>query len=77
MAYYVPENLDTDVYCFVCDANAGRADYELSPWRALARTAHDRHVPGDRNTCVTTFAGVVAKELQGILAGRNPPRGLR
>jgi acyl-CoA synthetase (AMP-forming)/AMP-acid ligase II len=77
VANYIPENLDADVYCFVCDENAGRIDYEPSPWRALARTVHDRRVPGDHNTCVTTFAGVVANELQGILASRNAGRGMR
>ncbi len=71
VANYVPENLDTDVYCFVCDENAARIDYEPSTWRSLARAVYDKKIPGDHNTCVTTFAGVVANELQGILAGRN------
>jgi hypothetical protein len=48
--------------------NAKRMDYEPSTWRRLARVVHDR---GDHNTCVTTFAGVVANELQRILAGRR------
>jgi hypothetical protein len=30
---------------------------------------HHKHVPGDHNSCVTTFAGVVANELQALLAG--------
>ncbi len=77
VANYVPENLDTDVYCFVCDENAARMDYEPSTWRRLARAVHDRQVPGDHNTCVTTFAGVVANELQGIFAGRNSGRRMR
>ena len=71
VANYVPENLDTDVYCFVCDENAARIDYEPSTWRSLARAVYDKKIPGDHNTCVTTFAVVVANELQGILAGRN------
>jgi|SRR4029079_3378725 len=77
VASYVPENLDTDVYCFVCDENAARLDYEPSTWRRLARAVHDKQVPGDHNTCVTIFAGVVANELQGIFAGRNSGRGMR
>jgi len=68
---YIPENLDTDVYCFVCDKNAARIDYEPSSWRPLARTVHDKQVPGDHNTCVTTFAGVVANELQKIISSRD------
>ena len=71
VANYVPENLDADVYCFVCDENYARMDYEPSIWRKLARTVYDKQVPGNHNTCVTTFAGVVANELQKIISGEN------
>ena len=65
------------VYCFVCDENAARMDYEPSTWRRLARAVHDKQLPGGHNICVTTFAGVVANELQGIFAGRNSGRRMR
>jgi hypothetical protein len=55
----------------------GAHDYEPSTWRRLARAVHDKQVPGGHNTCVTTFAGVVANELQGIFAGRNSGRRMR
>ncbi|MGB7660204.1 MAG: hypothetical protein WBL96_17960, partial [Pseudolabrys sp.] len=48
-----------------------RIDYEPSTWRASARAVHDKQVPGNHNTCVTTFAGVVANELQKIISGRS------
>jgi hypothetical protein len=64
VANYIPENLDAE-------------DYEPASWHALARTVHDKQVPGDHNTCVTTFAGVIANELQGILANRNTGREMR
>jgi hypothetical protein len=48
-----------------------RIDYEPSTWRASVRAVHDKQVPGNHNTCVTTFAGVVANELQKIISGRS------
>ena len=45
--------------------------YEASTGRSLARAVHDEHVAGNHNTCVVTFAGVMANELQKINSGRN------
>jgi len=69
--------LGCDGLLFRMRRKRGAHDYEPSTWRRLARAVHDKQVPGGHNTCVTTFAGVVANELQGIFAGRNSGRRMR
>jgi hypothetical protein len=68
---YIPGGLDTELFCLVCDENAHRMDYRPMGWTRLVREAHSRPIPGDHHTCVTTFAGVLASELQGILANSS------
>jgi acyl-CoA synthetase (AMP-forming)/AMP-acid ligase II/thioesterase domain-containing protein/acyl carrier protein len=68
---YIPAVIDTELYCLLCDANAKRMDYRPAPWRHYARTVHAKMIPGDHNSCVTTFAVVVANELQRIFSGRR------
>ena len=40
--------------------------YEASTWtgRSVARTVHSKHIVGNHNTWVMTFAGVMANKLQ-------------
>jgi oxalate---CoA ligase len=68
---YIPEGLDTELFCLICGENARRRDYRPVAWTRLAREVHSRPIPGDHHTCVTTFAGVLASELQGIFATRH------
>jgi len=69
---YIPATIDTELYCLLCDANAKRMDYRPSLWRHYARTVHAKIIPGDHNSCVTTFAGVVASELRRIFSIPRP-----
>lgn len=45
---------------FSCEENAARMGYEASTGRSLAQGVHDKHVAGNHNTCVMTFAGALA-----------------
>ena len=45
--------------------------HEVSAGRSLARAVHDKHVAGNHNTCVVTFADVMANELQKIISVCN------
>jgi acyl-CoA synthetase (AMP-forming)/AMP-acid ligase II len=73
---YIPAIIDTDVYCLLSDATAKRMDYQPATWRHYARTVHAKTIPGDHNSCVTTFAGVVASELRRIFTGRQSQRAI-
>ena len=48
-----------------CEEDAALMDYHPSSWSGLARIVHSRQVPGDHNSCVTTFAGIVANDTGG------------
>src|SRR5262249_43977019 len=65
---YIPKKLDTELFCLVCDESATRMDFRPSNWRRVARSVHTKVVPGDHYSCVKTFAGVVATELQRIVS---------
>lgn len=73
---YIPAIIDTELYCLLCDANAKRMDYRPTLWRHYARMVHAKTIPGDHNSCVTTFAGVVATELRRIFTGRQSQRAI-
>jgi hypothetical protein len=45
--------------------------YEASTGRSSAQAVRDKHVAGNHNTCVMTFAGAMANELQNMLSGQN------
>jgi thioesterase domain-containing protein len=71
LSNYIPEKLDTDLFCLVCDDSAMRMDFRPANWRHLARSVDIKVVPGDHYSCVKTFGGVVAAELQRIISARG------
>jgi hypothetical protein len=46
--------------------------YEASTGRSLARAVHDEHVAGNHNTCVMTFVGAMANELENMDRNCSP-----
>lgn len=68
---YIPKTLDTKLFCLVCDDNATKMDFRPSNWRHIARSVHIKVVPGDHYSCIKTFAGVVATDLQRIVSSRG------
>jgi thioesterase domain-containing protein len=71
LSNYIPRKLDTDLFCLVCDDNAKRIDFRPSNWRRWARSLQIEVVPGNHHSCITTFGGVVATEMQRIISTYN------
>jgi hypothetical protein len=60
--------------CLPCEENAARTGYEASTGRSLARAVHDKHLAGDHNTCIMTFADAMANKLQNNFGPELRPR---
>lgn len=71
LANYIPARSAAPLHCLVCAENAGRIDFKPSNWRRLMPDVRATVIPGDHHSCVTTFADVLARRLQGIMSPRQ------
>jgi acyl-CoA synthetase (AMP-forming)/AMP-acid ligase II/thioesterase domain-containing protein len=67
MARYVPQRLETDVICLLCDTSIRAARFRPRPWAGLARDFDVAQLAGEHLTCITTHAATLAAVMTPYL----------
>jgi hypothetical protein len=49
--------------------------YDTAPWNRLAHDVRVDHIPGQHNTCITTYVDALAERLNEVLAEPTAEQG--
>jgi len=77
MCHYIPQKIDCEVYCVLCEEYQVKKEYSPSAWQQIAGVVHRKYIPGAHHNCVTTHLDSLAKVLRGILPSPAIERGTR
>jgi hypothetical protein len=67
MANYVAPKIRAEVLCLLCDDYAGKREYAPEAWKRLASRVHYERIPGEHNTCITSYVRELAGRINHVL----------
>jgi thioesterase domain-containing protein len=75
MSRYLPPKIRSKVICLLCDEYSMKRGYDTAPWNRLAHDVRVDHIPGQHNTCITTYVDALAERLNEVLAEPTAEQG--